>query len=225
MTVRVPGRLHVLTDETLQSRFSHLELASLAIEGGADVVQFREKRSRPRAALVELVREIAGCVHDAHAILVVNDRVELALEAGADGVHLGAGDAAPGFARGLLGPRAWIGGTANDLERVRKIAGTPLDYLGVGPVFGTSSKFPSVPPLGLLGLRRIVNATDRPVVAIGNLTPDRVASVLAAGAHGVAVLSDVVCHADPAGRVRQFVEALERGPGSGNRREEQRVVG
>ena len=131
MTVRVPGRLHVLTDETLQSRFSHLELASLAIEGGADVVQFREKRSRPRAALVELVREIAECVHDAHAILVVNDRVELALEAGADGVPLGAGDAAPGFARELLGPRAWIGGTANDLERVREIAGTPLDYLGV----------------------------------------------------------------------------------------------
>jgi thiamine-phosphate pyrophosphorylase len=145
--------------------------------------------------------------------LIVNDRVDVAAAAAADGVHLGARDLDPEAARPLLGPCALIGATANDFERARVAMRGPIDYLGVGPVFGTESKQDPAPILGVDGLRRIVAAVEVPVVAIGNITPERVAEVLSTGAHGVAVLSDVSCAADPVARVAAFVAAIERSSG------------
>jgi len=206
----LPGRLHVITDETLQSRYSHLELAKLAAEGGADTIQLREKRQRPTSALVRWAREMAEGVRERGARLLVNDRVDVALEAQADGVHLGPRDLTPACARRMLGPRGLIGATANDLESALILAAAPIDYLGVGPIFGTSSKADPAASVGLEGLREIASAVALPVIAIGNISPQRVQGVILAGAHGVAVLSDVACHADPRQRVRQFVDALER---------------
>ena len=211
MHARVPGRLHVITDETVQSRYSHLELAILAAEGGADTVQFREKRTRTTRTLVDRARAMAEQVRERGARLLVNDRIDVAVAADADGAHLGPEDLEPTSARRLLGQRGVIGATANDLERALALEGAPIDYLGVGPIFGTSSKASPAATLGLEGLRRIAGAVSRPVIAIGNITPEHVGAVLEAGAHGVAVLSDVVCHARPAHRVRQFADALERG--------------
>ena len=108
-----------------------------------------------------------------------------------------------------MGPQALVGATANHSDGVRALRGKPLSYLGIGPVFGTRSKTEPAPALGLVGLRRLVREADRPVIAIGNITPESVADVLDAGAWGVAVLSDVVCNADPARRVARFVEAIE----------------
>lgn len=208
-----PGRLHVITDETVQSRFGHAELAGLAAEAGADVVQFREKRGWATSELVQTARAIRERIGEGACRLVVNDRVDVADAAGAGGVHLGPSDPDPAWARRVLGPEIMIGATANDLERARAVARSPIDYLGVGPVFGTASKREPAPALGLDGLRRIVAAVELPVVAIGNITPDRVAEVLEAGARGLAVLSAVATSDDPAERVGDFVAAIEAATG------------
>jgi thiamine-phosphate pyrophosphorylase len=203
----------VITDETVQSRFSHAELAVLAADGGADTVQFREKRNWPAAELVRVARLMHESLTLRGVRLIVNDHVDVAAAAAADGVHLGPRDLDPKSARRVLGPRALIGATANNLEQARVAVRGPIGYLGVGPVFGTESKQDPAPTLGVDGLRRIVAAVEVPVVAIGNITPARVAEVLSSGAHGVAVLSDVACAADPVARVEAFVAAIERTSG------------
>jgi thiamine-phosphate pyrophosphorylase len=203
----------VITDETMQSRLSHLEIALLAADGGASTVQFREKREWPTAELVRVTRLMRERLAPRGVRLIVNDRVDVAAAGEADGVHLGPGDLDPEWARRLLGPDALIGATVNDLDRARVAAREPVGYLGVGPVFGTASKRDPAPALGVERLRRIVAAVELPVVAIGNITPERVAEVLATGAHGVAVLSNVLQAADPVARVAAFVAAIERASG------------
>ena len=203
------GRLHVITDEVLQSRYAHAELARLAVEGGADAVQYREKRPVTTRELIADASAVASECAEAGALLVVDDRVDVAVDVGAPAVHLGRDDLPAQTARRLLGPDAIIGGTANGLEEALKVADTPVDYLGVGPVFGTASKANPAPDMGLELLGRIVRACGLPVIAIGGIAPDRVADVLATGAHGVAVLSGVVCQEDPAAAARAYREAID----------------
>ena len=205
---RNPGTLHVITDETLQERFTHVDLARLAAEGGADVVQFREKRPRTTADLVRTARQMARALTGSGVRLVVNDRVDVALGAGADAVHLGRDDLAPRLARKLMGESALIGGTANNLEQALRVA-TGVDYLGVGPVFGTRTKTNPATAIGIEGLRAIAEAVGKPLIAVGSITPERVADVLSAGAHGVAVASAVVTEHDPAKAARSFRDAIE----------------
>ena len=112
-------------------------------------------------------------------------------------------------ARRLLGASALIGGTANSLTEALRVATTDVDYLGVGPVFGTRSKANPAPPLGLDGFQVIARAVSKPVIAIGSVTADRVAALLEAGAHGVAVISAVVCQSDPAAAAREFRAAID----------------
>ncbi len=208
MRTRSVGRLHVITDEAMQGGWSHLELARLAIHGGADTIQFREKRSRGHAELVAIARAIRRETTDG-ARMLVNDRVEIALESGADGVHLGPDDAAPAQARRELGDRAIVGATANTLDQAIHASRMPVDYLGVGPVFGTSSKADPAPALGLDLLERIVETVEIPVIAIGNITVADVCSVLEAGAYGIAVLSAVSLAGDPAKATAEFSEAIQ----------------
>jgi hydroxymethylpyrimidine kinase/phosphomethylpyrimidine kinase/thiamine-phosphate diphosphorylase len=202
------GRLHVITDETLQSRFGHAELARLSVEGGADTVQYRDKRPVSTAERVSQVREVQQAI--GRVPLVVNDRIDVALACGAQGVHLGRRDLDPTAARELLGVDRWIGVTVNAAERVRALRDQPIDYFGVGPVFGTSSKQEPAPQLGLERLRRIVLSTERPIIAIGGITPENVGEVLETGVHGVAVLSAVVCRPDPVDAAGRFREAIAR---------------
>jgi len=204
-----PGRLHVLTDATLQARFTHLELALLAADGGADAVQFREKRDRTTAWQVETVRALVEALRPRGLRVIVNDRVDVAVAAGADGAHVGRDDLGVEAARRLLPEPAILGATANSLAEARARSSERIDYLGVGPVFGTRSKPDPAAPLGLNRLAEIVRSVEVPVIAIGNITPDNVAAVLAAGAFGVAVLSDVVLHADPARRVAELRRSIE----------------
>jgi thiamine-phosphate pyrophosphorylase len=203
------GRLHVITDVVLQTRFSHVELARLAAEGGADTIQFREKRQQTTRALVETAEAMRRVLEGTGAHLVVDDRPDVALAAGIRAVHLGRDDLDVTTARTILGANALIGGTANSLVEARRVAATDVDYLGVGPVFGTLSKANPAPPLGLDGFRAIVEAVRKPVIAIGSVTADRVQSLLDAGAHGVAILSAVVCQADPAEAARAFRGAID----------------
>jgi len=204
-----PGTLHVITDETLQDRFTHVELARLAAEGGADVVQLREKRPWSTRRLVETAREMAAVLAPHGVRLVVDDRVDVAVAAGVGAVHLGREDLDLDVARRMLGASAWIGATANDAEEALRLSLAPVDYLGVGPIFGTTSKANPAPELGVEGLRAIVRLVDRPVIAIGNVTAARAAEVLAAGARGLAVLSAVALSADPRAAVRRLREAID----------------
>jgi thiamine-phosphate pyrophosphorylase len=203
------GRLHVITDATLQDRFSHVELARLVAGGGADTVQFREKRPWPTRTLVETAVAMRRALEGVGVKLVVDDRVDVALAAGVPAVHLGRDDLDVATARRVLGPDALIGGTANSLAEALGVAATDVDYLGVGPIFGTRSKASPAPPLGLDTLRAIVQAVSKPVIAIGRVTADRVGDVLEAGAYGVAVISAIVCQPDPAAAARAFREAID----------------
>jgi thiamine-phosphate pyrophosphorylase len=203
------GRLHVVTDATLQDRFSHVDLAWQAAAGGADAVQFREKRAWTTRELVDTAAAIGRALQGTPVCLVVDDRVDVALAAGARAVHLGRNDLDVPTARRALGTDSLIGGTANSLAEALSVAATDVDYLGVGPVFGTRSKANPAPPLGLDGFRAIVEAVPKPVIAIGSVTADRVVALLEAGAHGVAVISAVVCQPDPAAAAREFREVID----------------
>ena len=203
------GRLHVITDVVLQTRFSHVELARLAAVGGAETVQFREKRPLTTRALVETAEAMRRVLEGTDAHLVIDDRADVALAAGVRAVHLGRDDLDVPTARTILGVNALIGGTANSLAEALRVAATDVDYLGVGPVFGTLSKANPAPLLGLEGFRAIVEVVRKPVIAIGSVTADRVRSLLDAGAHGVAVLSAVVCQPDPAEAARVFRDAID----------------
>ena len=208
------GRLHVITDETLQDRFTHAELAALAAEGGADAIQYREKRPLSTRELVETAAAVRDAIGGHGAGLIVNDRVDVASAAGAD-VHLGRDDLAPGAARRLLGSGAVIGGTANSLEEALRVAAEEaVDYIGAGPVYGTASKGDrAAPRMGLERFAEIAAAVDKPVIAIGGIRVEQAAEVMAAGAHGIAVLSAVVCREDPRAAAAEFRAALDAVPG------------
>lgn len=203
------GRLHVITDEVQQTRWSHAELAAAAAAAGADVVQYREKRPITTREMVEAARLIDRALRGTDAVLLVDDRVDVALAVGADAVHLGRDDLPADAARRALGPDALIGGTANSVEEAVEVARQPVDYLGVGPVFGTTSKGDrAAPMLGLERFAEICAAVDKPVIGIGSITVDRVADVLAAGAYGVAVLSAIVCQDDPQAACQAFADEI-----------------
>ena len=202
------GHLHVITDEVLQDRWTHAQLAAMAAAGGADLIQFREKRERTTRQLIDTAVSMQHAIGDAETMLLVDDRVDVAAALGA-AVHLGRDDLPAEVARRLLGDEVVIGGTANSLEEARRVAATPVDYLGVGPVFGTTSKGDrAAPMLGLERLSEIAAAIDKPVIAIGSISADNVESVIEAGAYGVAVLSAVVCHVDPQAATAEIHDAI-----------------
>jgi thiamine-phosphate pyrophosphorylase len=182
------GRLHVLVDS--------LGVAEAALEAGAPTLQVRLKTGTDRDHL-RLATTIAERCRDAGATCLVNDRADLALAIGADGVHVGAEDMPVAVVRRLLGPAAIVGGTARDPETARALVADGATYLGVGPTFVTRSKRGLPEPIGVEGVRAVARAVDVPVIAISGITPDLVDEVIGAGAHGVAVISAVADSPDP----------------------------
>jgi thiamine-phosphate pyrophosphorylase len=208
MSIRL-GRLHVITDEVLQTRFSHAEVAMLATRGGADTVQYREKRPKLTRELIDVALAVTDACNANGATCIVDDRVDVADAAGAAGVHLGKDDLPIAVARKLT-PGLMIGGTANSLEEARRVWQQPLDYLGVGPIYGTQSKANPAPVMGLETLHAIASECPVPVIAIGSITAARVPEVLDAGAYGVAVISAITCAPDPAAAAREFADVIEK---------------
>ena len=203
-------RLHAITDETLQSRFSHGELARLALAGGADCVQFREKRPRTAVELIEAARPVVEACRAAGALAVIDDRADVALALGAGAVHLGRHDLDAATARRILGGSAIVGGTANSYDEAARVWQTDVDYLGVGPVYGTRSKANPAPRMGLETLARIAADSPKPVIAIGGIGPQQIGEILSAGAHGVAVLSCIVTANSPRDAARDCATVLTR---------------
>lgn len=202
------GRLHVITDEVLQSRFPHAEVARRAIAGGAEVVQYREKRPQTTRDLMAAASAVREACHAGGAFAIIDDRADVALAVGAMGLHLGAHDLPVAVARRILGPDAIIGGTANSLEEARSVWQTPIDYIGVGPIYGTRSKANPAPVMGLAVLRHIVAESPVPVIAIGSIAVESVGDVLATGAHGIAVISGITCAEDPEAAAAAYARAI-----------------
>jgi len=203
------GRLHLLTDVALQSRFSHEELAQLGIAGGADTIQLREKGGSTRR-MIEAAKRMAAVCREAGVPLIVNDRIDVALAADADGVHLGQSDFPIPLARELLGKDKLIGGSAATLEEARICLAEGADYVGFGPVYLTGSKGDAGPVSGPAVLKQVVETIPLPIIAIGGITAENVREVMKAGAYGVAVISAVCCQIDPEGATKALREALDR---------------
>jgi thiamine-phosphate pyrophosphorylase len=207
--VKKIGRLHLLTDSVLQSRFSHEELARLGIAGGADTLQLREKSGSTRR-MIEVAKHMVAVCRQADVPLIVNDRIDVALAADADGVHLGQSDFPIPLARELLGKDKLIGGSAATLEEARICLAEGADYIGFGPVYVTGSKADAGPVSGPEGLKRVVETIPLPIIAIGGITVENVPEVMRAGAYGIAAISAVCCQIDPEGATNALREALER---------------
>jgi len=209
------GRLHVLTDTVLQSRFSHLELARMAIKGGADTIQFRQKVGATRE-MIEIVRQLKQLCLDSGVTLIVNDRVDVAIATEADGVHLGQDDFPIALARKLLGENRIIGGSAASLEEAQKCFAEGADYIGFGPVYPTTSKADADPVTGIKLLKQAVEIIPLSIIAIGGISADNTPEVIQAGARGIAVISAVCCQEDPEQATRALYNALQTEPLKGN---------
>ena len=189
------GRLHIITDFYIQQELSHAELAERAIAGGADVIQFRQKRGGIRNKLIA-ARKIKAVCEEAGIPLIINDHLNIAQALDA-GIHLGQDDFPINEARRILGDAAIIGATATTAQQARRAYEDGADYIGFGPVFTTQTKFNRAPTKGLEGLTAACEAVPIPVIAIAGITSDRVQPALGAGAHGVAVLSAVATADSP----------------------------
>ncbi len=204
------GRLHILTDYHFQQRWTHWQLADSAIRGGADVIQFREKHGAIRHVLHEARLTVQRCRRNGIPA-IINDRVDIALAAGADGVHLGQDDMCVEDARRILGDDAIVGATATTLEQARRAELEGASYIGFGPVFPTTSKANPASVKGLSALAVVCAAVRIPVVAIAGITADRVADVMSTGAHGIAVMTAVSLAPDPVQATQELAAAISEG--------------
>lgn len=200
--------LYLLADPDFAGERPLLEKVAAALDGGVTAVQLRAKRGTMREALA-LGQEMRRIARGAGAAFVVNDRPDLALALEADGVHVGSMDLPPGEARRLLPRPMVVGASAGSLHEAREAEEAGADYLGVGPVFATSSKADAGEPIGLESLEEIASVVRIPVVGIGGITLHNAASVIEAGAVGVAVISAILMADDCAQAARALRGDLE----------------
>jgi len=202
-----PGKIHVITDTVVQDRFDHVQLAQLAVLGGADSIQLRDKHLS-HGEFLHVARQVLVVCRQAEVPLIINDRLDVAAEIGADGLHLGQDDTEIEEARRLLGPRALIGGSAGTETEVHAVAKAGANYVGFGHIYKTRSKSKTAPPVGLEALRQVCLASTIPVIAIGGISPDNAGDVIGTGAWGIAVIGAVCASADPQAATRRLVESF-----------------
>lgn len=204
-----PGRLRLclVTDRNLSRGRPLVEIVAAAVRGGATMVQLREKDADTRT-FVELARALKTMLAEAGVAFIVNDRVDVALAVGADGVHVGQSDMRVEDVRRLLGDERIVGLSIDNVDQIRRADAVFADYLGVGPIYAQSTKADAAPPLGLAGLRTARALTTKPVVAIGGITPENATAALEAGAQGLAVVSAIVGADDPEAAARRFTQVL-----------------
>ena len=199
-------RLCLVTDSALANGRSLAGVVAAAVKGGVTMVQLREKTA-PTRAFIEEARALKRLLAPLRVPLLINDRIDVALAAGADGAHVGQHDMPVALARQLLGPAAIIGLSITELGEVRDEDVELADYLGVGPVFAQSTKLDATPPLGLDGLAEVRRATSKPIVAIGGVSAVNAGAVRSAGADGIAVVSAIMSADDPMAAAAALVSA------------------
>jgi thiamine-phosphate pyrophosphorylase len=206
-------RLYAIVDPEHAGGHDPVDLARLVAQGGATLVQLRDKASSTRV-MVECACGIKAALEEFAIPFLINDRVDVALACGADGVHVGQDDMAVEDARRLLGRAAIIGLSIKTATQAEAAPLEFLDYVGVGGVFATSSKENPAPPIGVAGLARIADIVSRrapgfPLCGIAGITLDNASHVVAAGADGVAVISALSLDRDPQAAARKIRGAVD----------------
>ena len=184
-------RLYLVTDASLLKGRDLADTVEASVRGGVTLVQLREKALDTKSFMAE-ARLLKRRLAPYGVPLIINDRVDVAMAAGADGIHLGQSDMPPADARRLLGPDAIIGLSLETVEDAGQLQEIPVDYVAASPVFSTPTKTDTALPLGLEGVRAIRRATSLPLVAIGGIHAGNLRDVLAAGADGAAVVSAIL---------------------------------
>jgi thiamine-phosphate pyrophosphorylase len=183
------------------------DCAQSLADAGVRLLQYRSKAASARE-LLHSSQNLASLLAPRGVSFVVNDRADVAVLAGAGGVHVGQEDLGVEQARELVGSDKWVGVSTHNLEQFQGAAATSADYIAVGPVFKTSSKANPDPVVGTEFVRQVRAFTDKPIVAIGGITLENAAAVIAAGADSVAVISDILRARDPGERARQYLDLL-----------------
>jgi len=203
--------LYLVTDRRMTTNLSLPALIKKAVAGGVTVIQLREKEC-PTKEFFELALEVKKVIPP-EIPLIINDRLDIALAAGADGVHLGQADLPVEVARKLLGPKAIIGLSVENFEQLQEAKNLPVDYLAISPVFPTPTKTDTGPAWGLEGLAQARRLTGRPLVAIGGINETNAFQIIQAGADGIAVVSAICASPDPeqaSKKLRQIIEQARR---------------
>ena len=205
-------RLCLVTDEVPASGPALVDIVGAAVQGGVTMVQIREKIA-PTRTFLERTFALKALLHPLGVPLVVNDRVDIALAAEADGIHVGQSDMPVEHVRRLVGPSMLVGLSITSDGQIGRPDAAAADYLGIGPIFLQATKPDASAPLGLDGLARLRAATRKPVLAIGGIGAQNAAAVMQAGADGLAVVSAIMAAPDPwaaASRLRAAADAAAR---------------
>jgi len=210
-------RLYAIIDPTLLT-VSELDLAAALAGSGVELIQYRNKTASSRQ-FFEISRRLSSALGPRGIRLIVNDRPDIALLAGAGGVHVGQDDLSAEDARAICGPDRWVGLSTHTLEQLAAAERTSADYIAFGPIFPTATKKNPDPVVGTELLRKARLMTKKPLVAIGGITLERAAEVYRAGADSLAVIRDLICTQDPGARAREYLavaaSSMSRGSGSG----------
>lgn len=201
--------LHALTDRLWSRGRAPLDVARQAIKGGATVIQLRDKTASTRA-LIEDGLALRALTRELGALLIVNDRIDVALAIDADGAHVGQDDMPASYARMLLGPERILGVSAGDMGEAEAAIAADADYLGVGPIYPTQGKADAGRPTGTVLLREIAARHATPLVAIGGINVETTPDVMAAGATGIAVITAIDAADDISAAARELRDLIER---------------
>jgi thiamine-phosphate pyrophosphorylase len=204
--------LYLVTDPELARGRSLVEIVAAAVTGGVMLVQLRDKRADGRA-LLEQTRALKALLDPLGIPLIVNDRIDVALAAGAAGCHVGQSDLPAEDARAILGPDAILGLSIDALDQARAADPEHVDYVAHGPFAATGTKPDAGAPVGAPGIAAVRKLTALPLIAIGGIGAGNAADAIRAGADGIAVVSAIVAAPDPeaaSGELRSIVEEARR---------------
>lgn len=188
--------LYLVTDRDLSKGRSHEHVVEEAVKGGATMVQLREKNI-PTIEFYELAKSLKSLLNPLRIPLIINDRLDIALAADADGIHIGQSDLPYSVVRKLLGNDKIIGLSVETIEQALEANSLDVDYIGLSPIFSTPTKLDTNKPLGLSGIKEIAGFTKHKTVAIGGINSSNAASIISNGADGIAVVSAIVSQNSP----------------------------
>lgn len=201
--------VYLVLDPDLCRKIGMVETARLAVEGGATIVQLRDKHA-DTAQIIETGRALKAALAGTRVPLIVNDDVEAAIAIGAEGLHVGQSDMVAAIARERIGRNMILGLSVETEELAQRVDSSVVDYVGIGPVFATATKPDHKQPIGFDGLARIAATAPVPAVAIGGVKAEHARPALAAGAKGIAVVSAICGQPDPKAAARRIADEIER---------------